>query len=688
MKLIRLLAPHRLGADPPIPTVLDLVEERLSSFSEPFQEAFTNFRRAFIRSDARLGEYPFWSAVREAATAQVPGHARGGPAFQLFLESNVEWQDELVLVADAEPERALEGVTFVPTEISLGKYEYVVAAEGTDDAVGRAVRLLLHRVLERAVPDIRSSPVFVATDQGVLLFRRDETGVRELTSSRPDDDEVWALVRENLLPPFLAIFPLDRRPTAHPSPYSEWMAVSTFDGRLLRHFDHTRPGPLNGVRCLQPTVAGIQVRLSGGVPLQGAFLGLPLCLPVVKVRGADSVALFSLDANSVVPGALERLCLVPSVESDEIFTFPDDGDLVLDGRFNLIAKAGAHVIAQRQITFRSAMIWSGYSRPTDPERWMAEAMVPDVVVPIAGSEVPEVTSEPPTVGHRSRATARLGVAPSDQDQGRIPRRLVIPEGDQAPLDCEQEDEDGLRLDRFIECCAGWAANRKGIAEFDFLEWIGRGLSIEAYGLKFDIARAWTEGGFFDRFIQRRWRGRVYFARDPELVVWRSGSRVHGTLRGLAPRAVRNRVQASAEANGAQRRSTRSHSPWVPAPLSWSGESSDMFERVATETEIGPIRWLRPVSDFVAPVAAVTAQGGEVPMHYSVKGTWDWHQGRFTPGSRRGRSPVEVRWLWRSDRPAYYEILFNNESFWSSHSRNWALLVAHTIAGVAPFERVG
>jgi hypothetical protein len=72
LKLIELLAPHALGATPPIPLVIDLVERRLGSFTDSFQEAFTTFRRAHVRSDPRLDVLPFWSAVRDAAIARLP----------------------------------------------------------------------------------------------------------------------------------------------------------------------------------------------------------------------------------------------------------------------------------------------------------------------------------------------------------------------------------------------------------------------------------------------------------------------------------------------------------------------------------------------------------------------------------------------------------------------------------------
>lgn len=689
LKLAKLLAPYDLGSNPPVPIVLRLVESRLGSFSESFRQAFTKFRSAFVRSDSRLNEYPFWSAVREAATTPVSDGAPRRSTFQLLIESTDEWRDELLLMTDIKPEQNLKGVHYVPVEIGLGKYDHVVAVEGKNDQVDHAVRLLLHRVLDRVVPDIRSSSVHVVVEQGVLLFYRDDSGVRALTSSRPDDeDEVWAIIREDLKDSFLAIFPTDQRPAVHQSPYSEWVATSAFDGALLRRFDHTRPGPLHGVRCLQPTAIEVHLSLAGGVPLKGAYLGLPLCYPTVRVRDADSVILFALGEGSVVGGTMERLRLRPSAESEESFEFPTDRDLVLDGRFNLIAKEGPRVVAQRQITFRSAMIWNGFSRPADSGRWLAESTTSDLVVPDVDAEAPEIAAEPSRSEVRHLAAERRRNDSREASQGRMLDRLDIPEGDLVPIAYDQTYDDELRLDRFIECCAGWAASRKGITEFDFLEWIRRGLSIESSALRFDVARAWTEGGHFDQYTQRRWRGRIYFARNPELVAWRTGSQVFCTLRGLAARAVRNQVQASAEANGVQRRPTVSLSPWLPAPHSWMGESIKIFERISAEAGLGPVRWLQSPSDFIVSVAAVATLDLDEPMHYIMKGTLDWDQGWFTPGTARERNSVKVQRLWRSDRPAYYTVLWRDRMFWLSHSRNWALLAAYTLAGIAPFERTG
>lgn len=685
LRLVRLLAPHGFSEKPPVREVLELLQRHLSGFSPRFQDEYEQFLSAYSQGEQRLAEYPFWSAVCEAVSARTSAvRASDAGVFQLILDTDSEGREEMFLMTSAPLVQAGPDLGYVEAEASVGDYCYIVFVNGTTDGFDYAVKLLLENVLDRVLPRTRNTPLGIAVRQGVLLFQQNEWGVRELATTRPQDGEVWAVVREDLVEPFVSCFPEDKRPKTYLTRYPSWVAVQRFESDLLPHFNAVSRGLLAGVRCLQQTATTVSIALTGGVPLGGAYLGIKSCLPIVRIAEADEVVL-----NAVIPFG-DRLImkevtrLHPKGDESGTFVFPERSGADLEGRFTLTAKVAGVVIAQRQLAFRAEMLWHGFARPTDPDSWLVESIGPDVVTAQGNDNSAEI-AENEFDGSKPRRSSTRRPKP-ERVLSPAAGRLTSAKPSTSAYTRHLSDEQ--RVDRFVECCAGWASQRKGLTESELLDWIRASFDIEENGLVFDIARAWTEGGYFDCLMRRRWRGRVYFARDPELVVWRSGAEYCGVLRGLASRAVRNRVNRSAERHDARRRIISTGCAWLPEHWRWTADSWGTFARMATECDLKEVRWLKPIQTFLEPLATVTAAAVDEPAGYVLRGVWNWDHGRFAPKSPTGSHKVEVRWLWRSNSPAYYQVLDDGIHCWSSPSRNWALLLAYALADVAPFAKVG
>lgn len=689
IRLMQLLHDGGFDRDPPVGAVLHAVGTRIVGFSQRFREAFENFRRAYLQGDVDLDDHPFWSAVRDAiARPPVALGPEDAPArFQLFMESDAELSAEVVLTmntADIEG----ESVRISRADQPLDDFPYILDFDDAEDGTRRAAESLLGGDCRRFPRALRQSPVRIAVEQGVLLFRPNEFGLRELATSRPEDGRIWALVRRDLVNPFRSIFPVSDRPTPVPSRYPSWHEFPSFDGSLLARLGRSLPAGLENVRCLQPTVLRPQIHLSGGVPVDGGYLGLPDCLPTVRVSGADRVILSSVELDHDDVKAVERARLQKVQHVGDTFEFPWDEDLVLDGAFTLAAWSGEEVIAQRRVDFRELVVWPAYSRPTDPKDWLVEAAGPDMAPRTSDPAAPESLEGPRASSTRGGSGSVRPASPRIRElrlsaRSFSERRVSVREF--------HADRDADRpLARFMEISAGLAIQRKGIPEPEFLDRLGDVLRIDDYRTLWDVARAWVEAGFFDSLARRGWKGRLYFARDPRLVVWKTGDTIHATLMGVAPRHVRRRVQEIARSLDVSIRPTTSHSRWVPALLSWSASSGEALRRLAAECDLRIHHYLMPPGTFPTSLADIVA-GAELdgePHGYELRGYWNWERGLFTRELGSNDVPVAVEWYDRSDRQPVFLVRRDGTPYWSSHSRNWALLVAYTLASIPPFELVG
>jgi hypothetical protein len=676
------------GEDPPVLAVVKLVGQQSYRFSPAFLEAYRHFRESFSKGSPRLFGDPFWTAVREAAAVDYHRQVtKENTGLQLVLLVNRENRADLYLAAEKKPRRSSGKVSYLPSEGTLDEYEFVVSVDvaSRGDGFTWAVELLLNGALRNVIPAITRTPVSHVVQQGVLLFAPGETNVHRLATSRPSTGKVRALLREDLLDEFLAVLPAEARPAHRRSRHAGWPETSPFDAALLARFDKVRRGPLADARCLQPTIQPPTIHLSGGIRVSGGYLGIPSCMPWVSPsEPADTVVLQHRASDGTVNDAVE---LVPIREPANTFVFPPHGENIT-GAGTLVASHGKRIVARRRIEFQVGIVAPDYKLPNNSQDWMVEAGGPDVM-PLAGT-LSEATTKP--IRRVSGGSSQSRLAVGESDVGRSASFALRPadftSADPTPP-YELSPEDERRQAEFVECCAGMACSKTGIPESEFIERVRAHFRLdEGSPLAWDIVRGWTEAGAFDRTVYLRWRGRKYFARTPQLVLWRERARVHGTLVGLVPSSTRNLVVAVAERLGAHPLPARTRSSWIPPALRWSADFADTFHAIVREAYLNEPRWLQPGSSCLSRIRDVGTTDHEEPLNYESAGFWDWHRHAFSLGRRTQTEGVGVEWLRRTDKPDRFRVWIDDGPFWTSTSRNWALLVAYSLAGRPPYSTTG
>lgn len=128
---------------------------------------------------------------------------------------------------------------------------------------------------------------------------------------------------------------------------------------------------------------------------------------------------------------------------------------------------------------------------------------------------------------------------------------------------------------------------------------------------------------------------------------------------------------------------------VGAPQSWAVSSLEAAAAAAKLLSLGPPEFVRSPSRLLVPLGEITAVAADELPGYECAGIWDWREGGFR---RDGRSevstPVRVEWHTRPDRPDVFVVRREDGTPWSTHARNWALLVAYRWSGRRAFEAFG
>ncbi len=685
LKLIRLLAKEGFDEEPTIPAALRVVGSKIHLFGERFRGAYESFREAFSLGRPNPRSLPFWKAVREAMAAEwdEPERRDEKVDFKLVMEVDENGEGEVALLSTAPAPSMDGGFAFIKTEAPYKEYKYVLCSPGEKaGVVKQTANRMLNGEWREGPPGAAWPKTATAIKRGVLLFRLNEEGVRELAPFRRDDGDYWALVRSELATPFREAFPVGEGPTVLPSQYDGWEETERFDGKLLSRLEPTEGSPLDdaGLRLEAPPAT--RMFFIGGCPVDGGFLGLPDCLPALRVIGAKFVSAYPVhDAVGSYADGRRPLRLEQVDEAGGEFRFGSNVKEPLKGRFRILARSGDRILAQRSLVFRSDIVWNDYARPTDPSAWLMEWGGPDMLPygrRVAGRGLRKRM-------HRSQkkhATRGQGGV------GRRPRpihRKIVDEDDskefaRAPDDGGEKPVRGVHRDaeRFMEWCGGLAIRRKGIRETELLDRIRDGLGVRDYSRIWDVARAWVEAGYFNRLQRARWRGAVYFARQPRFVMYSHGGWTRGVLTGLATGAIRKRVGMLAERFGAKIVQRMSLGKWTPAPLSWRAESGKIFHRITAEAGLASPERLRRIEDDLWSLDRIASEPREIPMNYDHRGVWDWTEGSFGRSEGLVGSGVEIQWLRRPGRPDCFVVFMDGAAHWWSHSRNWALLIAFSL----------
>ena len=685
--LIRVFSAVGLNADPPIPTAFAIVGNAIHTFSQGFRRAYEEFREAYYRTrKTDLDQYPFWGAIREAVDSvedTQPGEAEDGASVLLVMDSG----GVVLLLSDVPREVVKDELSFVEVDADFGEFRNVLCVgENLEGGIQNATIMLLRgryrdHLAGKGWPSIRTT-----IEQGVLLFTKTDRLTWELMLTLQEEGDCQALIKDSLAPDFLSAFHKDRRPYPRASRYRGWTELDRFPGEWLASLRYDDRSPLAGIRCLQPMVHRPRLSLVGGCPVDGGYLGIPECLPSVRAPLSNRVELIPLEPNQ----GLGSLCLSRHASSSIDFAFPNDFDTHLEGRFRFLGSRNDRVLVQKEVVFRPNIVVKDYARPTNPEAWLVEAGGPDVITFGESCRKERVDSDRPEA--REIIGLDGGTPPTEPcvqcSPGRGPQdwqRLhsTIPP---AYSICADSDEFGAAR-RLMEICGGLAMRRKGIPEGEFLEFLKKTLTVDRYQL-WGVANAWVEAGYLDRLMSRNWRRTEYFPRIPQFVLDRKGSQVKGALSGLATSALRSRVDVDLLNSGAKRIETFSFSEWLPPIPMWIAPDAKIFEEVSQSLALDEPTWVRPITEALWTVSNVASCKGDPPRFHDCWGCWDWERGWFARETKPTGHGVEVVRFLHIQRPPFYHVLADGEQVWWSISRNWALLLAHTLLGVPCFALSG
>ena len=679
--LIKLLADQGFDSNPPVLAVLEIIGKSIKNnsgaFSETFYQAFEEFWRDYEARDTELSQLyrrAFWSAVRDAVRRSPPPRGavveRGTAQALLRLDHDENWQFHLTLQVDSDCVNDLEsGVHAESTEFPVDGFGYVLYVGNDADPQNYAVQLLLDNQLRKAIPPLRAPELFRAVSEGVLLFTPDETGIYIFTASRPEGDDICALIREDLTESFLTALSgghSDRNPSAE-SLYPGWYEVWELSGAQLASIDFTKIPSLCHIQSLQEVLLPRRISLRGGVKVDSGWLGLRDCLPNVIAAWAERVTVQRMTGMMSGESVAEAVPLTQASDrSYWRFPWPSQFPEDLEGEYILVAYRGESAVPRR-IVFRSALTGSDYVPPSQPELWL-DMDAPTAECGLLG----EVTQA------AEAATFHVSVGPI----------RVWP--DACAIVIETSEDEVRRVERLTEILAALSYRRQGIDTGELYAWTQQVLGVRGR-LAWDVIRAWVEIGCLDCFTNRRWRMQRYFARRPHLVAYRlgTGTQITATLQGLAPRVVRQHLERVARGAGVVVEQRQSASPWVPSLLVLRAGSTKVLEEISRDADLGQLRWLQSIDGCVIPIAQVAeSRPMDLLSNHVLAGYWNWEEARFKrANSTQAEDAVTLEWYRRGNAPDGY-VVRKGDWVWHTHSRTWALLVGFLMRSEQPFKCTG
>ena len=274
-----------VGFEPPItPVVSKLLAER-GRFSKLFQEDLDNFVSHFVNGGRDPRDSPFWRAVRQEALepsySASLGQACSGATSILGV-----FDDEgfLPLLGCTKAWSPPSGYSVQPLDSPISSFEYYAIHE---DGGLKAV----HQVMFSSVSLLGPGPRALM-NQGVLVFQEDQSNEFYLVSGSDVSGADLALVRDNLLDAFTAVF----GGTSEPSRIRGWSQVT---GCEVKPLDEPQ-GVLGSVVQLHRTMSPPKLRFVGGIRVPGGYLGIESFLP--RLRAPEAIEL------SVVINGREFAC--------------------------------------------------------------------------------------------------------------------------------------------------------------------------------------------------------------------------------------------------------------------------------------------------------------------------------------------------------------------------------------------
>lgn len=666
LRLRDVLAALGAGPSPTVPEAFQAIARARDRFSSDFRHVFDRARAALASGRDVPELQALWSAILEAAALAARPDGRGARVrYQLLAQEDELGRIDPFVVTAGVPPGVRHGARFSRLDEPFDDFDHVLCA--TDGSTGLIAKLLLMDALEDKVPGLGASPIPRAVREGVLLFRQVDSATWELAVTRPSEGRVRALVRTRLSDAFLRLVSGPRH-QARETRFDGWREITAFDITELAEPRGSAAPELVSVRCLQRVEIGPQLHLVGGIRVDGGYLGLRGLLPEVHCAEAEHAALFRRSEESGELRSAHVATLEPVGERPGVFGWPPGhGDL--EGAYVFAGTREGRVVAPREVLFHSRGLSHDYECPTDPARWLVEVCTSDVAPAGQASEV-FLTSE---IG---RATP---LPSSDALSAEGVRALT-----------NRSVDDDAQHDRLVETLAAISVARKGIPEAELIEILGEIVRHATGFAVWGIIRGWVEAGYLDCLTKRQWRGRVYFARRPRLVLIPDADMraIRGVLHGLAPYRLRTAVRDAFARAGATPLPASSLSRSVPAPQAWRFESLEHTNAATAEfSEIDRVS-VREPEGLVGDFDAVVSDEAPLPPGYECQRVWDWAAGGFRrPTGSSAAGEIRIEFHTRTNGPDRYVVAEGGRRR-ATLSRSWALLDGFRRAGRKAFSPLG
>jgi len=654
-------AEQLLGSEPPVTTILRILDDQLGHFTSQFQTTYREFRDAYHLSSRSVSAgTAFWSVVREVALKSnlaEPSRTRMSK-LQLGLEVDI---DGYALVVISSGEFSTKEFSTVSLPLGLQDYPFLVVG-AHDEPIDTTILKSLGGRSMSALPSMFRD-ISSAIRDGILLFVADESGqIHILARELPEGGKVLGLIADTRHRAFKIA--LEKATCAEEclwrrSQYLGWYEIEIANGSALLGVDFDADSTLSGIRCLQKVLRPSRIATVGGAKSGQSYIGLARFLPDIVIEGADMVTAHGLDSG-------EKISLRRAPDAGTWRFSLDLPEQRLEGAFRLEALKRSDLLDRRMVSFVAEGRSTEYASPSKPDQWLGEA----------GSYESEAPSNWPT-------------APGDcfEDDERKGQAIVV-EAVEYETGGPTASEESPIVDDLISFLSARSCYQRGIREFELVS-----LLHEHFGLDWDSAwyvlRAWVEIGIFECLSLRTWHTRKYFAKKPSLVLFRSQAGYRIALLGLVPPSLRRIFETACASLNCPVRRKSGLSPWVPRLSLTEVSSMDELHELQRRSGIEGVLRLKNLSEIAIPINSVHGAHGPKPLNWDVYRVWDFnHQSFVRPENGRENQIVDLLWCRRSDRPDYFSISKEGSCVWWGWSKTWALLRAYDLACKVPFNRNG
>ena len=264
-----------VGFEPPISAVISRLQAERGRFSKLFREDLDNFVSVFVDGNHDPRDSAFWRAVRQEALE--PSYSIGGGQARSGTTSILGVFDDegfFPLLGCAETWSPPPGYRVEPLDNPINGFEcYSVAEDGGLKPVLRA----MFESIALLGPGPRA-----LMNQGLLVFREDQSNEFYLVSGPELRGANFALVRDSLLDAFTNVF-------GGVPERSRVLGWSEVKDCTVRPLDNPQEA-LKRVVQLHRTMSPPTLRFVGGIPVPGGFLGLEGFLPRLRAPEATELS--------------------------------------------------------------------------------------------------------------------------------------------------------------------------------------------------------------------------------------------------------------------------------------------------------------------------------------------------------------------------------------------------------------